>query len=261
MTYTPHHRCIGEGPPLLVLNGLGCANWFFSEQAEILADLRRFVLVDNRGMGGSPHVSEPYAIEDLARDALWLMDTLGHEQFEVLGYSMGGFVAQALCLLEPHRVSALMLLCSTSSGPGYKPLPEVTGDMLAESYKMKPRVMIEANLRMTMHPNFIKRQPERFSEILDLRLENLADLDQLLLQNQASRAFIEGPTRPLHTLSCPTLVLAGAQDRFVPPENAAILARTIPGGRSALVDESDHLFFIEKPREVSTHLRRFLESL
>lgn len=259
-TFDGHHEIVGEGIPVLVYNGFGCANWFFQDCAERLKDIAQFVLLENRGIGKADKALEPYDIEHLAQDGLDLMDHLGFDRFVVLGYSMGSFMAQVLALQAPERLRALVLLCSMGPGPDFLPLPVVTDDMLRDSYVMPPPVMIDANLRMTTHPSFLKSQPERFAWLKKQRLASLADLEQVVFQNQAVHRYLSQP-RPLHEIQCPTLIMAGAQDRFVNAGNSKILAKVLPQSRLKLVDEADHLFFHEKPEPVVRELRAFLEEL
>ena len=260
MTYFPTYDTCGKGRPLLVLNGFGCSNWFMKEIATKLSDHAHWVLSENRGMGSSPKVSEEYTVEDLASDALTLMERLGHETFTLLGYSMGGFIAQALYLMAPERIDGMIMLCATGPGSGFVELPEVTEDMLRASYDIPPEDMIMANLKMTMYPDFEAENPERYRMILERRLKNLADLDQLLLQFRAVQAFIEKPL-PLDRIGCPTLILTGDTDRFVSPENSKLLAQAIPSSEYHVIENSDHLFFLEKPEPVSRFIGNFLEKL
>ncbi len=260
MKFKGHFEMVGEGLPLLCFNGFGCANWLLRDAATHLSDVAQFILPDNRGMGNSPGASKNYEIKDLARDGLDLMADLGIEEFGVLGYSMGGFIAQSLYFMAPERVKAMVFMCATGPGPNFEPLPLVTEGMLEDLYRMDPKAMIEANLKMTMHPDFPARYPERFQSLVGKRLANFAALDQILLQHRAVTAFLEEPL-PLQDINCPTLILSGAQDRFVSPKNSQILGNLIPNSEVSLIQDTDHLFFLEKPMEVEDRLRQFLERL
>ena len=93
------YRRVGKGRPLLVLNGFAAtsADWDPSF-IDGLASANELILVDHRGIGGSTDDGKPFDIAQLARDAAHVIEALGFERASVLGWSMGGFVAQTLAL-------------------------------------------------------------------------------------------------------------------------------------------------------------------
>ena len=111
------YRRIGNGRPLLVLNGFGAtsSDWdpLFIHR---LASYSELILLDNRGIGGSGDDGRPFDIARLAQDAAHVIETLGFERISVLGWSMGGFIAQTLALQHPNRVNKLILLSTDPGG-------------------------------------------------------------------------------------------------------------------------------------------------
>src|SRR5215471_15683582 len=99
------YRAIGTGPPLLVLNGFAAtsADWDPSF-IDRLASSNELILLDNRGIGGSTDDGQPFDIEKLADDAEHVIDTLGIGRASVMGWSMGGFIAQAFAVKYADRV-------------------------------------------------------------------------------------------------------------------------------------------------------------
>ena len=256
-TLALHYDLLGSGEPVLVLPGFGCANWIFKDAATKLGGRYRFVLPDHRGMGASQHAPGPYTIADMAADALRLMDELGYQRFHVIGISMGGFVAQSLCLQARNRVQRLILMCTTSSGPDFLPLTPFTETQLREAFAMTPTDMISQSMAATVHPTFRARDPQRFDRLYQLRLSHRADCEQAVLQLKAANAFLDTPM-PISEIHCPALALTGTEDRFVPPENAAILADILPQGQFQLIPESDHWFFWEREDETCEKITAFL---
>ncbi len=112
-------RTIGKGPPLLVLNGFAAtsADWdpCFIDQ---LASRHKLILLNNRGIGGSTDDGQSFDIAKLANDAAHVIETLGFERTSVMGWSMGGFIAQTLAVDYPDRVHKLILLSTDSGGTG-----------------------------------------------------------------------------------------------------------------------------------------------
>ena len=105
------YRRVGNGLPLLVLNGFAAttADWDPSF-IDGLASSNELILVDNRGIGRSTDDGKPFDIARLADDAARVIDALGFEHTSVLGWSMGGFIAQTLALEHPHCVNKLMVV-------------------------------------------------------------------------------------------------------------------------------------------------------
>jgi pimeloyl-ACP methyl ester carboxylesterase len=111
------YRRIGNGRPLVVLNGFAAtsADWDPSF-IHGLASSNELILLDNRGIGGSTDDGKPFNIAQLADDAARLIETLGIERANVLGWSMGGFIAQTLALQQPGRINKLILLSTDPGG-------------------------------------------------------------------------------------------------------------------------------------------------
>ena len=111
------YRRIGKGRPLVVLNGFGAtsADWDPSF-IDRLTSSNELILLNNRGIGGSTDDGQSFDIAKLAADAAHVIETLGIERANVMGWSMGGFIAQALALNYADRVDKLVLLSTDSGG-------------------------------------------------------------------------------------------------------------------------------------------------
>jgi poly(3-hydroxyoctanoate) depolymerase len=110
---------VGTGAPLLLINGIGASAEMWTPLVSRL-DGHELVAVDLPGTGSSPHAPRPLRIRGLARLIEHLLDALGCDTIDVLGYSFGGIVAQELALQAPRRVERLVL-CATSPGLGGVP--------------------------------------------------------------------------------------------------------------------------------------------
>lgn len=110
-------RTIGKGPPLVVLNGFGAtgADWDPSF-IDRLASSNELILLNNRGIGGSRDEGQPFDIAKLADDTARVIQTLGIERANVMGWSMGGFIAQALASSYADRIDKLVLLSTDPGG-------------------------------------------------------------------------------------------------------------------------------------------------
>jgi len=111
------YRRIGTGRPLVVLNGFAAtsADWDPSF-IDSLASSNQLILLDNRGIGSSTDNGRPFDIAQLAGDVARVIEILDVERPSVLGWSMGGFIAQRLALQHPDRINKLILLATDPGG-------------------------------------------------------------------------------------------------------------------------------------------------
>ena len=106
----------GQGPPLVMILGLGqdTATWSF--QIPELSNRLRLIVFDNRDCGKSSRCLDDYTTRTMAQDTIGLMDHLGIDQAHICGTSMGGMIAQQVVLMAPERVNSLILASTTFWG-------------------------------------------------------------------------------------------------------------------------------------------------
>jgi pimeloyl-ACP methyl ester carboxylesterase len=111
-----YYEDYGQGPPLIMILGLGqdIATWNF--QISELSKHLRLIVFDNRDSGKSSRSSQNYTTQIMAQDILGLMDHLGIDRTHLLGTSLGGMIAQQVALMAPERVNSLILASTTSWG-------------------------------------------------------------------------------------------------------------------------------------------------
>ena len=112
----------GQGPPVLLIQGVGVHGNGWRPQVEALADRYTCLTFDNRGMGESQPAGAPVTVEQMAEDALALLDAEGWGSAHVIGHSLGGLVALELALAARQRVRSLALLCTFAGGRDAAPL-------------------------------------------------------------------------------------------------------------------------------------------
>ncbi len=246
--------------PMLCLSGFGCSHYNFIELEKDLGADWPMVLIDNRGMGKSSPVSEDYSLEEVVQDALEVMDQLGHKEFHLMGISMGGFLSQLLTLKHPERVLSLTLMCTTSGGDEFIPMPEMTEEMLKGFYALPEPTRTESAVVATVHPTLKEKAFGRFQSIVELRRSHPVEVDQVLKQKRAVDKFLLNKL-PLESIAVPTLVMTGAEDRFVSPKNGEMIHQRIKNSQFVSIPETDHLFFLEKPRQVGAAVKSFIEGL
>jgi pimeloyl-ACP methyl ester carboxylesterase len=241
----------GEGPPLLLIPGLGFGPWGWFKQIPALSRRFRVLTFDLR----SPRDPE-HGIAELARDAAALLERSGVGRAHVLGTSLGGFVAQQLALERPDLVDGLVLVCTSYGGRGEK---RMSARALASMFgvgSFSPQGAVRRGLKAATSSAYRARHPEEFEEIVRTRLARSPSPFFYLQQARAGALFDASPR--IRTISAPTLVIHGAEDRYVPVANAVALARTIPGAELRVLDDTGHLIFIERAEEFNQEVASFL---
>jgi pimeloyl-ACP methyl ester carboxylesterase len=243
-----HYEVAGEGPPLLCVMGFGAPLEGYALQARALAAHRRVITFDNRGIGRSSVPRLPWTIDDLAQDALDLLDHLEVPRADVVGVSMGGMIAQRLAIARPERVGALVLAATFAHAD--LELRRRVAELTARSFAgwakggFGGRAAFEKALRVAWEGDVVSGAPLTADgqAILDrgwdMREEfgakDLGVLGQLVaLLTHDARA-------DLGRITSPTLVLAGSADALSPLRQARLLARSIPGARLEILAGAPH---------------------
>lgn len=244
----------GQGPPLLLITGIGANLDMWGPFVRLLSG-HELVAFDAPGTGRSQRPRRPLRLPALARIVVELLDALGLERVDVLGYSFGGGLAQELAHRAPERVRRL-ILCATAPGLGSVPPRPVPALLVAT-----PARYYHPALARFIVPRLAGGRTAREAGSLDrdvaARLAAPPDLLGYAFQLYATAGWTS--LRWLHTLPHRTLVLAGDDDRLVPVANARLLARRIPDARLHVVRGGGHLFLVDDPEEPARVIQAFLD--
>ena len=251
-------RIIGKGPSLVVLNGFGATSTDWDASfIDRLAPSNKLVLVNNRGIGDSTDNGQSFDIAKLADDTARVVETLGVERVNVMGWSMGGFIAQALALKHPNRVGKLVLL-STDSGGIEADLasPDVWSELIDTSGTPNEQAR---RLLFLLFPNNVAESFYR--KFGDIVAAAHAQLSVELLKRQAAAMdawYRNGVTNQLREIRMPVLVAAGTEDIVIPASNALKLVNAIPGAWLAQFAHCGHAFMAQYPRALGDLINSFL---
>jgi pimeloyl-ACP methyl ester carboxylesterase len=243
--YSEHGKR-GQGPAVVLVQGLGLSSRFWFDVPELLAHDRhgpRFVLaVDNRGTGRSDKPRRLWTMGTMADDVVAVLDHAGVESAFIVGISMGGMIAQHVALRHPSRVRGLVLL-ATTAGFLLGALPEATalGRLLSIPFG-GPRAA--KNLTRLLLPESKWGQAK---EIFRDWPNAMRD-DPTAPGTFAAHLFAASThlvTRRLHEIRCPAVVVAGAHDALIPLRNAQVLAQKIPNAELEVLAESGHAVFAD----------------
>jgi pimeloyl-ACP methyl ester carboxylesterase len=251
-------RAIGKGPPLVVLSGFGAtsADWDPSF-IDGLASSNELILVNNRGVGGSTDYGQAFDIAKLADDTARVIATLGIERASMMGWSMGGFIAQTLALKHANRVEKLVLLSTDSGGMEADPAPpEVWSQLIDTSGTPNEQVR---RLLFLLFPNDVAESFYR--EYGDTVAAARAQLSVELLKRQATAMDAwhrDGVAGQLREIRMPVLIAAGMEDIVIPASNALKLVNAISGAWLAQFPHGGHAFMAQYPRPLADIINSFL---
>ena len=223
------------GAPFLVLPcSLGTSRELWDPA--LYAQHFRVLRYEHRGHGESETPPGPYTVEQLAGDALDLLDELGVERASWIGLSLGGMVAMWIAACAPERVDRLVLACTSARVPSPQVYAERAGVVRAQG--VEP--VADAVVARWFTPAASDELRARFRAILVATpsegyagcCEAVADWD-----------FGER----LGDIVAPTLVVAGAEDESTPAAHTDLLVRRIPGARGTMLEGAAHLANLERP--------------
>jgi 3-oxoadipate enol-lactonase len=249
-----HYELTGpDDGPIVVLSGsLGTNLSMWDPQASALADRYRLLRVDMRGHGRSEVPPGPYAVADLGRDLLALLDRLELERVLLCGLSIGAMLSIWVAANAPERVQRLILFCTSGRfadevrssygeraaavrAGGLEPIADqVVARWFTPAFaEARADVVAELRGQLTATP------PEGYAG----SCEALAGMDLL---------------GELGAITAPTLVLSGAEDLATPPEHGRRIADGIGGARFELIDDAAHLATVQQPHVTTARIAEFL---
>lgn len=245
----------GAGEALLLIMGLGSASDMWYRLLPKFSERHRTIFFDNRGVGRSDEHAGPYSIATMAEDALAVIEAAGVESASVLGFSMGGLIAQEFALHYTQRVRRLVLASTACGGREVVwAAPEVLKALAAKDVKSR-----EEGFRLTAPFNYHPSTPlSLIEEDLEVTLRSPLKRESYRAQLQAIMSWAGSHSR-LQSLSVPTLVLHGDSDVLIPTENGRIIASAIPNAELVILKDAGHRFMTDKLEEASRAILSFLE--
>jgi pimeloyl-ACP methyl ester carboxylesterase len=239
---TVAYRELGSGPALLLITGAGTDmdDWPPSF-VDALAAHHKVVVFDNAGVGRTSAVSAPalLSVTAMASQTSALIAALRLRRPAVLGWSMGGMIAQALAVSHPAQVSRLILAASAEGTGKAVPLPpfaiasglnseQLAVQLFPKNQAAAARAYVSA---VQQYPGFYQVSAATFHS-----------------QYLAAERWMAGQDavgRLVGDIRVPTLVAEGTLDQFEGPANARLLASSVPGAKLLLYDDAGHAFLFQ----------------
>ena len=230
-----------SGVPVIFLTHLAAVldNWDPRVVDGIAAE-RRVITFDNRGVGASSG-STPATIEEMATDAVTFIRGLGFDQVDLLGFSMGGMIAQVIAQQQPQLVRKLIIAgTGPAGGEGIDKVTRISYLDIARGLltRQDPRQFLfftrTANGRQA-GKEFLARLEERTND-----RDKAISVRSFRAQLKAIHRWGRQQPADLASIHQPVLVLNGESDRMVPSKNTVDLDRRLPNSRLVLYPDAGH---------------------
>jgi pimeloyl-ACP methyl ester carboxylesterase len=251
------YKIFGKGDPILLINGYSQSmdNWD-PTLLERLASNHTVIIFNNRGIGNTTSGENRFfSIAQFANDTAGLLDVLEIKQADILGYSMGGFIAQELALTHPDRVGKLIIYASLCGGNESILASEVinmlsngSGTAMERIERFHPLFFPEK--WRNENPNYLERIPKTIETIPNKTLD------------QHTEAIFNwtGTCSKLKNITQPTLVIVGTDDVVTLPANSLLITERIPGAWLVQIKGAGHGLMYQYPEQFNKVLQTFLST-
>jgi 3-oxoadipate enol-lactonase len=246
-----------SGPPLVLIMGyrLSSLAWPL-DFIEALAARFTVVLFDNRGTGASDKPTNGYEISNMAKDVRGLLDHLAIARANILGYSMGGAIAQEFVRQFPDRVSGLVLCATMSGGPRAVYASPSVVRVMRELDGLNPEEIARRISKVTYSSGYLEKHRELAEDQVRREIVAPTPLHAADLQFQAFAEF--DCSKALADIRTATLVLTGDLDQLVSPQNSKFIADLIPEARLIVIPGCGHRMMWEATDECAGFVTEFL---
>jgi pimeloyl-ACP methyl ester carboxylesterase len=252
---TVAYRAIGRGTPLVLITGYGGTMEAWGRRfVDTLAQHHRVVIFDNAGVGQTQPLPAPLSIDEMAGQTSALIDALGLQRPDVLGWSMGSMIAQALTVLHPGQVRRLVLCASyPGNGTAIRPSQQAIN---ALNSGVTQKVMA-----VLFPPGQTAAQHTYLAAISSYPAAPGAPAGIVTAQGHAVDSWWAGTDRAGQQaagIAVPTLIADGTDDRLDPVVNSRTLAGLIPGAKLKLYAGAGHAFLFQDQAAFLSLIASFL---
>ena len=236
------YRTIGisNGVPLVLLQHFtGTMDYWDPAVVNEIAKRREVIVFDNTGVGASSG-QVPDSVEQMATDAVAFIDALGFQQVDLLGYSLGGMVAQVLAATHPALVRKVILANTAHQGGG-NDLMKVLQDAMSQKKYLDPRMVLffnDSQNGIDAGQAFLKR--------VYARQENRDPESGPDVTNAQAKAIIVFSTtqdpenKLLNAIAQPVLIVTGSNDTMLPTDSSYAMFRILKNAQVVMYPDSNH---------------------
>ena len=252
------YKKIGEGPTILLITGFSVSmnNW----DPTLINNLSKnhtVIIFDNRGIGNTSAGHKNFTINQFAQDTTGLMNALQINKTDIMGFSMGSYIAQDIAITNPEKINKLIIYASVCGGPESTPLNEnftkiiLNSKNATEFYRGSIPLIFPKEL-IDKYPGFIVNAAKKFP--LDTSMD--------MIRNQYSAViswYYKGVCNQIDKINSPTLIMVGTKDILSPPINSLMMAEKIPDSWLIRIQGGGHPVMAQNASKIATVIDAFLK--
>jgi len=251
-----HYEVLGRSgaTPVLMIQGLGADKHGWDMQRLPLALHYRVIALDNRGAGRSDKPFGHYSLEQMADDAIAVLDRVGVEKAHIVGASMGGAITQIIGLKYPERVMSLTLACTACRNYPWR--RELLQGWATAANEKGVGAMTREAARWVIGPRSFRRLVPAFGWLGPLAMGRTSHA--FVSQVNAILDIDDSISEQLVDVKAPTLVLVGNQDILTPRGDSEEIADRMPNAELVVISGAAHGFMVEHATTFNKVLLEFL---
>ena len=251
-----YYEVHGEGKPLLLIGGLSSDSQTWQLVLSPLKKRFKIIIFDNRGVGRTKDPGEAFDVALMAQDTVMLLDHLGIENADILGHSMGGFIAQDIAITHPERVNKLIL---ANTAAAISDRVKIFIEDLLDIYSSDGQYefFIREFMKWLFSPVFLsnKKKVEQFMKYVLAYPYRQTPKD---FKRQFSACIKFHSVDRLKKIQSETLLLSGEQDRIVSLAEIDLLESLIPNTKTKRLANAAHSIQTEFPKQFVKDVIEFL---
>ena len=269
------YKMLGKGEPILLFNG--ASDTMDAWDPSFLRNLssnHTVIVFDSRGLGNTTAGSKPYSIQLLANDTAGLLDVLKIPKADVMGYSLGSFIAQQFAVMYPEKINSIILVAASCGGkdaidqpPEFKKLQYELVNKTLNNVPISQEEM-KSLVTASLGEGWIRLHPESLDIPANMTFQQMKPglpTDTMNNQNNVGHLWTatnwSGVCDQLAKIAKPTLVIAGTDDNlYVPHANALVIAGKIPGAWLVQIKDAGHAVMDQYSGEIGKILQTFLST-
>ncbi|MEQ1702672.1 MAG: alpha/beta fold hydrolase [Ilumatobacteraceae bacterium] len=251
-----HYEVLGRSSatPVLMIQGLGADKHGWDMQRIPLALQYRVIALDNRGAGRSDKPFGHYSLEQMADDAIAVLDQVGVEKAHIVGASMGGAITQIIGLKYPERVMSLTLACTACRNHPWR--RELLHGWATAATEQGIGAMTREAARWVIGPRSFRRLLPAFGWLGPLAMGRTSHA--FVSQVNAILDIDDTISDQLIDVKAPTLVMVGNQDILTPRGDSEEIADRMPNAELVVISGAAHGFMVEHATTFNRVLIEFL---
>lgn len=247
---------VGNGEPFFLLHGFG--GTFLNWEPALLEELsKKFTVycINYRGIGFSKSSNNQISIYEMAQDIAQMMDVLNIQSASILGYSMGGYVAQEFAFHFCHKIKNLYLVSTSAGGSKYVVCsPEVRARMSLSQTTLDERVQDRLELNFPKKYHDAMRENQKKWVLQNEKPETLVDENARSKQLHAIKiwreSFDENKINQYQKINVPTTIFTGLKDIIVRYQNSINLCEMIPDSKMIMFEDGGHGLLSQFPVDI-----------